>query len=141
MRKPTRSCRAVGHLPRPTPPLTARWLPPCLALGLLLRPTEARPTYVSLVPNGWVNGQATGHQMNNEDNREFGYEFSEAEYVWTEELCHDDTDGDGKSNGLELGDPCCVWYAGADVSQLRGFSMIDISLPGDDRSTTSRTMP
>ena len=28
---------------------------------------------------------------------------------WTEELCRMDSDGDGKSNGEELGDPDCKW--------------------------------
>ena len=24
-------------------------------------------------------------------------------------MCEDDADGDGQSNGRELGDPCCLW--------------------------------
>ena len=27
--------------------------------------------------------------------------------------CEADTDGDGQTNGLELGDPCCLWSVGA----------------------------
>ena len=29
------------------------------------------------------------------------------------ELCRKDSDGDGKTNGEELGDPNCVWMEGA----------------------------
>merc|ERR1712185_738045 len=31
---------------------------------------------------------------------------------WTLELCSADSDGDGQSNGQELGDPCCEWQQG-----------------------------
>jgi dopamine beta-monooxygenase len=29
--------------------------------------------------------------------------------VWSESLCRMDSDGDGKTNGQELGDPNCLW--------------------------------
>jgi hypothetical protein len=29
-------------------------------------------------------------------------------YKWTQTLCLADSDGDGQSNGQELGDPCCT---------------------------------
>ena len=29
------------------------------------------------------------------------------------ELCNEDSDGDGRTNGEELGDPCCVWRPSA----------------------------
>jgi len=32
--------------------------------------------------------------------------------VWNLAICQIDSDGDGKSNGDELGDPCCVWTSG-----------------------------
>ena len=28
-------------------------------------------------------------------------------------ICHEDPDGDGVTNGEELGDPCCEWTPGA----------------------------
>lgn len=33
--------------------------------------------------------------------------FAAAGHVWTKELCQADSDGDGATNGAELGDPNC----------------------------------
>ena len=43
----------------------------------------------------------------------FGIDFSAAGQTWTSELCKKDSDGDGLSNGVELGDPECKWTEGA----------------------------
>jgi hypothetical protein len=32
---------------------------------------------------------------------------------WTAALCQKDSDGDGLTNGQELGDPCCTWVEAA----------------------------
>ena len=42
----------------------------------------------------------------------FGAAFKDASFTWTAELCKADSDGDGLSNGQELGDPCCEYVAG-----------------------------
>ncbi|KAL4233044.1 hypothetical protein ACF0H5_007730 [Mactra antiquata] len=44
-------------------------------------------------------------------------DFAAAGHVWTAALCHKDSDGDGKTNGEELGDPNCVWTVGATAEQ------------------------
>ena len=44
--------------------------------------------------------------------------------------------GDGKHNGLELGDPCCVWSKGGTAAVSSGLSH-----PGRDDSTTSNIIP
>ncbi|KAJ8315266.1 hypothetical protein KUTeg_007416 [Tegillarca granosa] len=41
---------------------------------------------------------------------QFGMDFMDEFYTYTERLCNKDSDGDGKSNGEELGDPNCTWY-------------------------------
>ncbi|CAB9514469.1 DBH-like monooxygenase protein 2 [Seminavis robusta] len=42
----------------------------------------------------------------------FGQDFQEEGFEWTEHLCRADSDGDGRSNGEELGDPDCIWTKG-----------------------------
>eukprot|EP00775_Hariotina_reticulata_P004469 gene4469-biopygen6205 len=39
-------------------------------------------------------------------------DFKEAGFTWTRELCFKDSDGDGFTNGFELGDPLCMWRRG-----------------------------
>ncbi|KAK7491568.1 hypothetical protein BaRGS_00017207, partial [Batillaria attramentaria] len=39
----------------------------------------------------------------------FGSDFRDAGYRWTVDLCQKDSDGDGISNGAELGDSACAW--------------------------------
>ena len=52
----------------------------------------------------------------------FGKAFKEAGFEWTNALCMADTDGDGESNGLELGDPCCIWRVGLTPMRQWGLS-------------------
>ncbi|XP_033758420.1 temptin-like [Pecten maximus] len=42
----------------------------------------------------------------------FGWAFADHGHTWTAALCGEDTDGDGMTNGEELGDPGCVWTVG-----------------------------
>jgi hypothetical protein len=42
----------------------------------------------------------------------FGEDFFASDTMWTTSLCEKDSDGDGATNGEELGDPCCVWNPG-----------------------------
>jgi hypothetical protein len=67
-----------------------------------------------------------GGSLNN-----FGKDFKRNKYTWTKELCELDSDGDGKTNGEELGDPCCVWSPGDIPSRVWA-----ISHPGDIYKTT-----
>ena len=91
--------------------------------------------YLALrLPNGGVRGKSTGHCCGA---TQFRWAFQDAGFVWTEALCRADTDGDGQTNGLELGDPCCVWTGGDDVPEHTS----DVSLAGSSASTTSRLMP
>ena len=46
--------------------------------------------------------------------------------VWNRTLCEKDSDGDGRTNGEELGDPDCVWQEG-NIFQKVG----ELSHPGD----------
>jgi hypothetical protein len=82
---------------------------------------EARPTFVQRIPNGAsVPGvRALGHLNPNGggQNNAFGEAFEAAGTQWTTAFCQADTDGDGATNGEELGDPCCTWRVGGAVSR------------------------
>jgi hypothetical protein len=64
---------------------------------------------------------------------QFGKDFDEAEKAWTVSFCITDSDGDGQSNGQELGDPCCVWTTSKSPN-----ATTDISDPSIASSKTSR---
>ena len=81
----------------------------------------ALPSFQSRIPNGYNvqrNGETwpgIGHeaQRGGRSLNSFGQAFADAGYIWTVELCNEDTDGDGFTNGAELGDPACKWTEGA----------------------------
>ncbi|KAK7490020.1 hypothetical protein BaRGS_00018720 [Batillaria attramentaria] len=64
----------------------------------------------------------------------FGLDFNRNGHKWTRALCEADSDGDGLTNGQELGDPDCVWKAG-DIPA----SSSNISHPGICDPWTSPT--
>eukprot|EP00511_Aplanochytrium_stocchinoi_P000228 CAMPEP_0204821844 /NCGR_PEP_ID=MMETSP1346-20131115/36_1 /ASSEMBLY_ACC=CAM_ASM_000771 /TAXON_ID=215587 /ORGANISM="Aplanochytrium stocchinoi, Strain GSBS06" /LENGTH=337 /DNA_ID=CAMNT_0051947769 /DNA_START=256 /DNA_END=1269 /DNA_ORIENTATION=- len=77
--------------------------------------------YQSEVPNGgnvMFNGEpwpGVGHNSPGggpAPNNQFGLDFAAQGKIWTTALCEMDSDGDGVSNGAELGDPNCVWSFG-----------------------------
>lgn len=88
----------------------------CLAVLSGVASVVGLPGYRMMLPNsmrvthypaiGHINERGAG-QVNS-----FGMDFKAAEYEWTKELCEKDSDGDGETNGMELGDPCCIWYEG-----------------------------
>ncbi|KAF0774615.1 hypothetical protein AaE_001678 [Aphanomyces astaci] len=59
----------------------------------------------------------------------FGRDFERLGGKWTQELCEKDSDGDGATNGQELGDPCCTWKVGRPVLK-------DPTSPGHKNSFT-----
>jgi predicted ferric reductase len=85
------------------------------------------------IPNGPsvdFDGRAwnsVGHNSRNSGSRlnPFGDAFVAAGRQWTEDLCRADSDGDGQSNGEELGDPSCIWVPGATPTRT-----VDITHPG-----------
>ncbi|XP_064649344.1 temptin-like [Lineus longissimus] len=59
----------------------------------------------------------------------FGLAFKAAGYSWTQTLCKADSDGDGKTNGQELGDPNCDWVIGKAPATSDGISHPGICEP------------
>ena len=62
----------------------------------------------------------------------FGDDFEEADKKWTKDLADKDADGDGFTNGEELGDPQGTWVYMENVESDRTF----VSFPGDKDSPT-----
>ncbi|ETN07985.1 hypothetical protein PPTG_12499 [Phytophthora nicotianae INRA-310] len=104
----------------------------CAAVCLLTtHETEAYKTFQRKVPNGGnVPGvEAIGHERaGGGPNNDFGLDFIEAMFKWTKTFCEKDSDGDGQTNGQELGDPCCEFEfrANEKVRWTEG-----VSHPGD----------
>ncbi|KAL3662952.1 hypothetical protein V7S43_011898 [Phytophthora oleae] len=114
---------------------------PVLLLAALFAPEiEAKEEFVKLIPNAaHVPGAtAIGHKDNtgkSSANNDFGKAFDDAGKVWTLELCQADTDGDGQTNGQELGDPCCEWTVGATARWQTG-----VSHPSDASKTSNESL-
>lgn len=50
------------------------------------------------------------------------YQFLVLLQSWNRALCELDSDGDGMTNGQELGDPDCEWTKGGPPSQTTGLT-------------------
>lgn len=74
---------------------------------------------------GHVNGNGGGNL------NEFGTDFKRFGFTWNRELCETDSDGDGLTNGEELGDPCCAWPG----RPARDYSL---SHPGNAKSVVGK---
>ncbi|GFS08824.1 MOXD1 homolog 1-like isoform X3 [Elysia marginata] len=90
------------------------------ALSLLVVTTVlAYSDYQKRIPNGNVVpspcGDGTWHGVGHwlpggtGDLNPFGRAFKANGYTWNFKLCREDSDGDGRRNGEELGDPGCDW--------------------------------
>ncbi|KAG1694457.1 hypothetical protein DVH05_021265 [Phytophthora capsici] len=110
-------------------------------LSTLFLQSSARPSFVALVPNGnGVDGvSALGHVngMGGGATNAFGKAFAAGGHQWTTELCQADSDGDGATNGEELGDPCCSW---SPSTGFDGASSTSPSHPGVPNSFTTEQL-
>ena len=68
----------------------------------------------------------------------FGSAFKDAGPSWTTAFCEADSDGDGQSNGEELGDPCCATANDAGNAVTAPYTNL-ITDPSVSSLTTSRT--
>ncbi|GMF16336.1 unnamed protein product [Phytophthora lilii] len=102
--------------------------------------TDASKEFVALIPNGGnvANAPAIGHSDNtgrSSATNAFGKAFADAGKSWTSGLCQADTDGDGQTNGQELGDPCCEWTVGSTPRWTSG-----VSHPSDASQTSNESL-
>ncbi|XP_060567386.1 MOXD1 homolog 2-like isoform X2 [Ruditapes philippinarum] len=106
------------------------------AATCVLYQVHSYPNFRERIPNGFNvtnpcdpdgNWLGVGHEAigGGGKRNSFGLDFAGQGYTWTDTLCRKDSDGDGRANGEELGDPSCAWEQGS-VPQ-RGS---DISHPG-----------
>lgn len=109
-------------------------------LLLALAPdADARPFRPGFLPNGAENNCSNCHVSAGGGGARttFGEDVlanvtaNGMEDFWAA-VCALDSDGDGLTNGEELGDPCCVWTLNSDPARTDG-----ISLPGDDTSVSA----
>lgn len=95
--------------------------------------------YSELVPNGGnvPGNENIGHldPAGETGLSTFGEAFSKAGNAWGATLCQADDDGDGFTNGQELGDPCCVWTTASAI----GLITDGISDPADASKTPSNS--
>lgn len=119
---------------------------------LSARTADAWPEYRYNVPNGKFSGDPYyGHTANaflgtspKNGGDQFGHNGYGRDYnaygnSWNRFLCASDSDLDGSTNALELGDPCCGW--GIANGSTTGFSASDIGNPGLASHGTSRVAP
>lgn len=113
-------------------------VPLALLLGIYAAPTVGYPSYNGNVPNGnQVPPSAIelGHPGGaTKRYTSFANAYVSSGRKWSLALCKGDADGDGQSNGLEMGDPCCTWTVGAQPLFLTGLSD-----PNHAESTTTNT--
>ena len=85
--------------------------------SLLWHEIHSHQHYAFEIPNGnnvFHNNQlinAIGHVSRHGHGplNAFGMDFMKEGHKWTEKLCRTDSDQDGRSNGMELGDVNCTW--------------------------------
>jgi dopamine beta-monooxygenase len=101
-----------------------------VVVALLAATAAAYSTYQSKIPNGanvernGASWPGVGHVASSGGGTRnpFGLAFAAAGHSWTSTLCNADTDGDGYTNGYELGDPSCTWTAGGTPTRTTGIS-------------------
>ena len=91
-------------------------IPVILLLGMMLAAQSvlATSSYVSQIPNGATFSCANCHinPAGGGTRNGFGTAFANNSHVWNATLATPDSDGDGYSNGVELGDPSGAWRPG-----------------------------
>ena len=98
-----------------------------LTLITLAGSASASPDFPDKIPNGNAIGCKACHTDAPPATNAFGTAYGSNDHNWNA-IAGLDSDGDGKTNGEELGDPCGTGKA---------TRTDDISNPGDSKSTTS----
>ncbi|XP_056001096.1 tyramine beta-hydroxylase-like isoform X2 [Ostrea edulis] len=118
------------------------FLPFIVTSGLLLPGVNGYPDFKSEIPNGdkvpdpcnkdklW---SGVGHLKpgGGGPRNPFGIMFASNGKTWAGIVCDSDSDGDGVTNGAELGDPDCEWVKGQRPSRTQNITHPGICEPLD----------
>jgi hypothetical protein len=108
-----------------------------LSTLLLLASTYGYRQDLAKLPNGNSYGLTLGHPGGATGRTtKIASSFYAMGQTWNKAFCLADADGDGQSNGLEMGDPCCKWSPG----QVPQFTS-GLSDPNSAASMTMTPMP
>ena len=128
------------------------------ALVLLLREARAWPSFRFKIPNGDRVPCIDGMEACSPDGlcrgvghttcaggvpswNQFGLDLRANSAKWNRALCEKDSDGDGLANGVELGDPCCIW----NYDDPSTYDLVDrtgpVSHPGSDKAAIANPQP
>ena len=102
-----------------------------IVFAFLTSLAQGKPNFVNDMPNGnqKFGNLVLGHSSSSPGNRDidaFGDDYDKFNGNWLPDLCAADSDGDGKTNGEELGDPECIWQRGDTPAITSGLTN-----PGD----------
>ncbi len=108
-------------------------------VGVPPAPAQARTSYTTHIPNGAEFGCAVCHDQEpllNSFGWDTGLTLPMGRVEWSM-LWSLDSDGDGQTNGFELGDPCGNWARGGEDPERED----DLSDPADPASTVPPEIP
>ncbi|XP_052220094.1 MOXD1 homolog 2-like isoform X1 [Dreissena polymorpha] len=102
-------------------------------LALCVTSVHAYPSYRDNIPNGYnvanpcdssKKWDGVGHEKPGGagTRNPFGEDFKVNNEIWDAAICRKDSDGDGRTNGEELGDPNCVWRKGSAPQVTTGIT-------------------
>ena len=99
-------------------------------LFCLLDTIYGRKSFLQLIPNSdnvVYDGRywpGVGHKWRGGGGplNQFGLDFEHSGFNWDHQLCMKDSDGDGRTNGEELGDPECRWTVGSTPARTTGIT-------------------
>ncbi|XP_048245467.1 uncharacterized protein LOC124143521 [Haliotis rufescens] len=80
-------------------------------------------------PNYFWKGVGHGNEEGGGSRNQFGLDFAANGHQWTQALCSADSDGDGMTNGQELGDPGCTWTKGSIPTNFDGITHPGVCTP------------
>ena len=110
---------AIAGPPRPV--VLVRFRPGGRLKGMVLHQSWPRTAVPRHAPHGHTFASSgllgrrrpfTSTSLRRRPRNPFGLDFATNGFKWDRTLCLKDSDGDGVSNGKELGDPQCEWRVG-----------------------------